>query len=367
MYCVKLLNSFFKIESKDENVFRYVEYFMDSYDSDGEMLEVENTINIVMHSGKVPASLPGSKPIKIHTTKHPYWNLSGEYVENENQRTVLWNTRGFLVTVFENALRIEITYDEFLKPVFVGESLFHVLRGIALYKRDNKDANFLHASGIIHNNKGILFTGAVSAGKTTLLLESIQKLGAKPLTNDRIFLKSKDEKMMGYSWPSYASFCEGTILQYPGLKKGALAYQYDEENKYRTIEFNNELQEAFDKGTKRVYPMLFLCDCFQTSFAVSSAINTIFISKLDINCKETKIRELSYCEDYEFIKNSFQSQTFDTREPSFNPWHGLELGCGTKPVERFITDLQQAGCKIFEANLSPLLMDDFIEYLKKNL
>ena len=56
VYCVKLLNSFFKIESKDENVFRYVEYFMDSYDSDGEMLEVENTINIVMHSGKVPAS-----------------------------------------------------------------------------------------------------------------------------------------------------------------------------------------------------------------------------------------------------------------------------------------------------------------------
>ena len=118
VYCVKLLNSFFKIESKDENVFRYVEYFMDSYDSDGEMLEVENTINIVMHSGKVPASLPGSKPIKIHTTKHPYWNLSGEYVENENQRTVLWNTRGFLVTVFENALRIEINMNFLIYTIF---------------------------------------------------------------------------------------------------------------------------------------------------------------------------------------------------------------------------------------------------------
>lgn len=363
---VKLLDTVFEFQADKEDVLDYIDYFMDSYGEIGNKIEEKNLVKVQVAAGNVPEHLENSETVKVHTTKHPYWNFSGEYTEKQEGRTVLWPTRNILITLDSSATNIAVIYCAKEKAVFVGEAIFHMMRGIALYKRDNTNANFLHASGVIVNQKGFLFTGAVSAGKTTLLLEGIAKYGATPLTNDRIFLKCDEDEVRGYSWPSYASFCEGTILQYPGLTEGANTYQKDENYKYRTIDFPGELKEAYDKGSKRIYPMMFMCDWLSTKFVNSSKIHTVFISKLDINAEKMKIKELSKDEDYDFIYQSLESQLFDSREPSFMPWHGLKLRDGCTPVGELIDKFYETDCKIVEVVLSPEHIEDFMEYIKIN-
>lgn len=357
---VNLLDTVFYISGK-EDVLRYIDYFQDCYD-EGDGLQVENKINIKVQETEVPKTINGKK-IKIHTTKHNYWNFYGEYVVDEDGKKVLWPGRNILITLKNQG--IEIGYLKTMKANFIGESIYHVLRNISLYKRKNEEANFLHASGVVYNGKGILFTGKVGAGKTTLLLDMVKNMNAKLLTNDRIFLKSNCKEIKGYSWPSYASFCEGTICEYEELKILAMEYEEDVNNKYRTQNWTKEITSSFTKDKKRTYPMMFLCDAFNRKFQRSSNINFIFLSHLDINNETDVIRELDYCKDKEVIMNIIESQLFDNREPSFEPWHGLKIDNRSNTCEKLIENLRENNCKIIYCDLNPNNIYKLNDFIKK--
>ena len=356
---VNILDTVFYISGEKE-ILNYIDYFQDCYD-EGKGLVAENKINIEVHEAEVPKTINGEK-IKIHTTKHDYWNFYGEYVADEGGRKVLWPGRNILITLKNQG--IEIRYLKNMKANFIGESIYHALRGISLYKRKNENANFLHASGVTYNGKGILFTGKVGAGKTTLLLDMVKNMNAELLTNDRIFIKSNDKEVKGYSWPSYASFCEGTISEYKELKRLALEYEDNVNNKYRTQNWTKEISSSFTKDRKRTYPMMFLCDAFNKKFQRSSNINYIFLSHLDINNKVDEIRELEYFKDKNMIMNVLESQLFDNREPSFEPWHGLKIDNSSNTCEKFIENLRKNNCRIIYCDLNPnniYKLNDFIK------
>ena len=74
---VNILDTVFYISGEKE-ILNYIDYFQDCYD-EGKGLVAENKINIEVHEAEVPKTINGEK-IKIHTTKHDYWNFYGEYV-----------------------------------------------------------------------------------------------------------------------------------------------------------------------------------------------------------------------------------------------------------------------------------------------
>lgn len=361
-----ILDTVFHISAENPENLKYIDYFMEAYDIQSVGMVCRNNINVTVKVEEIPTTIGGEK-IKIHTTKHEYWNLSGEYKINRDIRSVLWGTRRILVKLDSGCNNIEIFYAKGLGSNFVGESVFHVLRSIALYKRENKNANFLHASAAVINDEGVLFTGAVSAGKTTLLLEMVHKLNATPLSNDRIYLKNTASELLGYSWPSYASFCEGTILDYAQLKREAIHYQKDEKYRYRTVNTDTELTNVFDKIHKRIYPMMWLCDSMNIQFLKSHRIQHVFFSHLDIACEQDMIKKLDYEEDSQFICQSLEKQLFDNREPSFNPWHGLEIKENSNSVKQLVKNMLDSGCKAYCVHINPARLDCLTQYIKNNI
>lgn len=356
---IKLLDSTINITCDID--LKYIDYFQKCYES-GEELNSYNTININVHKTEIPKTING-ETIKIHTTKHSYWNFYGEYKIVNGVREVLWPSKKILIKLQKEM--IDIGYSSALKDNFVGESVYHIMRSISLYKRNNKNANLLHASGVVYKGYGILFTGMSGAGKTTLLLNMIKNMKANILTNDRIFLKSNDKKVVGYSWPSYASFCEGTLCEYEELKKLAIEYQDNENNKYRTQNWSEPIEYSFTKDKKRSYPMMFLCDAFNTKFKKSNIINYIVLSHLDINNKLDIIKELDYDEDKEKILNIIRSQLFDVIEPSFEPWHGYNLDNNSNSCIQLIDNLRKSNCKIIYCDINPKSIYKLNKFIKK--
>lgn len=363
---VAILDTMFHISADNLETLNYIDYFMDAYDIESVGMLIKNNVNIDVEAEEIPTTIAGEK-IKVHTTKHEYWNLFGECKIDSDIRSVLWTTRKILVKLDSECNNIKIFYAKDLESKFVGESVFHVLRSIALYSRENKNANFLHASAAVIDDKGVVFTGAVSAGKTTLLLEMIQNLNAVPLSNDRIYLRNTASELYAYSWPSYASFCEGTILNYNRLKMEAIKYQRDEKYKYRTINTDTELINTFDKIHKRIFPMMLLCDSMNIKFLKSHKIDNMFFSHLDIDCKLDVIRELDYENDYQFIYESLEKQLFDSREPSFNPWHGLKIKDNSNTVKQLVKNMLNSGCRIHYIHINPTRMDNLTKYIRDNI
>lgn len=322
-YSFTLLDTEFSLIADDPGVFDYIICFMGAYE-DGSYIESKNRVRFNIHAGVVPESIGGRK-IKIHTSKHQYWNFYGECSEEDGKRLVLWPERGVIMLLDAAAPNVEFVYSAERGCAVAGEALFHAARGLALYMRDSSGANFIHSSGVEIGGKGVFFTGTVSAGKTTLLLECVAKLGAIPVTNDRVFIKSGDAGVTAYSWPSYSSFCEGTILNYNELTRGALKYQNDPKCRYRTVNWDGPLKYVFDKEHKRAYPMIWFYDCFGKKYIKKSGVDIIFLSRLDMGCVRDDITQLDYRKDREYILSCLTSQSLDGTEPSFKPWHGMSL------------------------------------------
>ncbi|KWX80169.1 hypothetical protein AMQ84_04635 [Paenibacillus riograndensis] len=368
MDSVNILDSKFEVTTDFEEALQYVNYFMESYEVKIDDNFINSKISITLNEGVVPETLNGTE-VKVHTTKHDYWNFFGEYEIVDNIRRVLWPTKKIMVLLDECANNIEIRYKSKDSPNLIGEVLFHIMRSLALYKRENKGTNFLHASSVVLEGKGIAFTGAASAGKTTLFLESIFQLHAIPLSNDRIYIKNNSKEAIAYSWPSYASFCEGTLLNYSTLAAGALDYQKNERNKYRTLNWESPLVSSFDKGNKRIYPMLWLSECIEKKYLNSNKLDYIFLSKLDPQCTEDIVEVLSYEKDYPYILDQVQSQLFDNNEPSFEQWHGISFNNNANTPEQFISNLKSNDCKFIKLHINPTrlyVLTDYLNTIKRS-
>ncbi|KQR11669.1 hypothetical protein [Cellulomonas sp. Leaf334] len=289
----------------------------------------------------------------VHRSKHSYWSLSGDLLET-SPRTVRFAGRGVAVTS-EAADRWRVAAQPWAKPSVVGEAVFHVQRSVALYRRDSATGPLLHASGVLgRDGRAVLFTGSVSAGKTTLLTEAVVTYGAVPLTNDRAWLRI-DADVTVQSWPSYASFCEGTLITYPVLRGAAERFESERDNPLRTTAHPEPLRYAFDKDTKRIYPMSWFTDATNTRFVPSATLGTLVLSRLEVARGASELRELDLTHDVDrrMLVDVLQDESFDSHEPSFLPWHGLPMPVLCWPPEKVADALRDAGVRVVVLRADP--------------
>ncbi|KOX14243.1 hypothetical protein ADL05_16730 [Nocardiopsis sp. NRRL B-16309] len=308
---------------------------------------------VEQNSGSAAEDGRSRATVDVHASKHPHWSFAADVLVEE-PRAVRWQGRGVTVR-HEGDLSWRVGVDPDSDPRLVGEAVFHLLRSIALYRRDTAAGPLVHASGVLdRRGRAVLFSGSVLAGKTTLLTESVIGRGATPLTNDRALIRFFGTQADVLTWPSYASFCEGTILNYPALAGAAEAFEHDA-NPVRTICHDRPLVSGFDKDTKRIYPMSWFTDATGASYAASAPLGTLVITRLIPGTGRSELRELDLGTEADRgrVIDLFTRECFDQAEPSFLPWHGMSLPRSPWTADRIVSRLETACVRVLALEAEP--------------
>lgn len=293
----------------------------------------------------------GTDAIAVHRTKHPYWSFDGAILE-QTPRRVAWPSRR--ITCQVSAARLDIVAANDLPTAFASESIFHAIRSVALPLRDS--GAMLHASGIVTEGRAMLFCGDVLAGKTTLMSEAVLRHGAVPLANDRVLLtQGAAGGVTAHSWPSYASYCEGTLLRYPELESAALEYERPECS-YRTQCWPEALARTYDKNRKRIYPMRWFSDTAGCRYATEAPLGALVFPKLALDDRPLSLRRLANAE----CLTRLQSLVFRHPDPAFRPWHGI---APREPMQDPADLFTGAAVPAFEIVVPAATLSDFRELM----
>lgn len=295
-----------------------VRAFLDAYDPQPYPWSPVRELVLRVERGELPPG--GAAPrTRVHRSKHEYWNFDAEVTHAGPPLHALWPSRQLYVELPASLSPVRVVFHHAVDDAFAGEGLFHLMRSLALYLR--MPGNLLHASAVVHGRGAVLFVGHTLSGKTTLLTEAVLACGARPLANDRVLLPARDP-LHAVSWPSYCSFCEGTLLGHRSLTDAALAYERDD-CAYRTRRWPEPLVRDFSPQRKRTYPMIWFTEATATRFVRHAPLSAIVFSRLDLSLPEASWSRLEPAIDAAAIAGELAESSFDRAEPSFLPWHGL--------------------------------------------
>lgn len=336
----------------------YINAFMDAYEQDSTINPACANLDVYVTRRDELARKSG-KRIPIHRTKHAYWTFDG-ILEDEDPRTVRWEGRGVRCIVSPDGAWLRTEVSSKIPPAYAGESAFHAIRGLALARRAH--GPMLHASAVKLGAHAVAFCGGVGAGKSTLFTESVLRHNALPLSNDRILLKQVDDTCLCYSWPSYASYCEGTLLHYPELRKAAKLYD-DGRVDYITQRWDNPLRDAFTKDSKRIYPMRWFSDAAGKSYSRVASLKALAFTTVNPNIRKFSSTPIDPSDPdcIQFLEDNL----FPASDPSFCDWHGLSYtGEIYSPIDT-ATMLANTGVKVFRLNVPALDLSGFGDFLNR--
>ena len=350
MSTISILGVEINIAADEAGMLDYIHAFMDAYEDVPSDIQPDKHIHINVKRGDLLTPARHSV-VSVHRSKHAYWTFDAELYENHS-RNVIWRTKGVSVRLRDAATNVEVTVGPTVDPRYAGEALFHICRSLALYHRSGYRGNLLHASAVSINNSAVLFMGKVFAGKSTLLAESVFKHGAKPLANDRVLILA-GVPPIAVSWPSYSSFCEGTLLNYPAL--AAAAEHYENGNyPFRTQTWSRPLARLFKPDAKRIYPMLWFSQAAGVKFVRQEELRMLVLAQVEPEPATPGIRRLDLANpaDRTHLTSILDACTFDDHEPSFLPWHGLRWPAGAPALQDLIDRLAQARVGVFDFRVS---------------
>ena len=221
-----------------------------------------------------------------------------------------------------------------------------ICRNLAVYWRSGTNGTFLHASGIVLDRAAFLFVGPRGAGKTTVLLESTLRMGAQPLSNDRVHV-SADDAPIARSWPGYLTLFEGTMLRHPRLLEAARRYELDES--FRTASWPDEPTASFDRADKRIYPMQWFSTALGRRYVASAPLGALVL------LSSAAAGQPSHCEPLdlgisatrEAVIAVLNTESFDHEEDDFLAWHGLPLPSDAPTARSLVQRLHTAGVRIY--------------------
>jgi len=339
----EILGVHFEITCENDALLDYTRSFVRVYDDGISDNSTQCIVKILIERSKCLPVLSGDK-VAIHRSKHKYWTFDGIMTPDRPPK-ILWETKGLLVSI---GSPLVITISQEITCAFAGESIFHVIRSLALYKRAS--GNFIHASAVEVNQRALLFIGSVLSGKTTLFTELVLRHNAIPISNDRVLIKP-DSPITVISWPSYASYCEGTLLGYPELAIAAEKYE-DDNNLLRTQTWIHPLKPLYSPEFKRIYPMKWFTDVCGRKYIKASFLGAIIFSRVAPEIDYPKWRRIDFDDSsWGAACHLIQEQCFDNNEPSFAPWHGLSLPSNAPSVSELLTRIKKEDCKIFELSV----------------
>ncbi|QDQ14997.1 hypothetical protein [Streptomyces spectabilis] len=108
--------------------------------------------------------------------------------------------------------------------VVVGDDgamdLVELIRDLVLKDQENSGAAVLHATAAYRDGTAVLITGAKGAGKSTILLELVERFGYQIMSGDKTVLHEQpDGSVLASGWPDYPHIGYGTIAKYAGLRE----------------------------------------------------------------------------------------------------------------------------------------------------
>jgi hypothetical protein len=361
-YAFCILDTRFTATSAEPRLLDYSRAFMEAYAADEEPLPAAQEIALSVERAAVDGG-PG-RTVPVHRSKHGYWTFPGVVV-GERPRRVVWPSRGVMVSFCREHGSLDVAVGADTPAAVAGEAVFHACRSLALYLRRAEAGLLVHASAVTVDGAAVIFTGDVMAGKTTVMTEAVLRHGAVPLSNDRVWLRPEDPPQ-AVSWPSYASFCEGTLLNYPPLAEAALRYE-DPAYPHRTQTWPWPLRPVFAKDSKRTYPMMWFAEAAGVRFLPRAPLGAVVLTRCapDAASAEPEPIDLRSGSGRARLTAALASQVFDTAEPSFLPWHGLPLPRGAPAVTRIVDQLGAAGVAAFALTVNPSDLTPIKELLWK--
>ncbi|MDD4187402.1 MAG: hypothetical protein PHX04_01330 [Bacilli bacterium] len=157
--------------------------------------------------------------------------------------------------------------------------LFRVVREILVRKNEEKKGLFMHGTGLVLEDQGILILGNSGAGKTTLATRLLSGADCEKqfLSNDRVFLYSSgNESRMEY-FPIPVVLASGTV------KNNLQLNEYFEKNNIYENKTGKPFDEAPDNA-KIDIPLTDISEIFdKTSLIPIHKIDLIIFSKLNLS------------------------------------------------------------------------------------
>ncbi|MDP4266936.1 MAG: hypothetical protein Q8880_05835, partial [Bacteroidota bacterium] len=147
------------------------------------------------------------------------FNYSTESYSNTTWNIYLYNNKYFIKVNFENNndnyfYLLCLNFTDFKWNIFIPETsnnnyLVNPLKyplGIIIlyYLVILKDGFILHSSGVKYKNEGYIFSGFSGSGKSTLARLFVEN-GATLINDDRLIIRTKNNRYMMYNTPLYNS------------------------------------------------------------------------------------------------------------------------------------------------------------------
>lgn len=267
----------FRIDAPHSLWENYFRYFCDSYEpAHQENMPPAGTTTIrvryVDRTDILSSITNRERRVAFHrSSNYAHWNIFG-YGDG---RDMVLPEYGLAFQYFDDAY-VDI-FSDYPPHPRAPELLFHAARNISLYSIDRRNTILCHASGVAWDERIVLFGGNKGAGKSTLFIEAVTN-GGTPFANDRTAI----DIATGFatSWPSYLSYCEGTIGDYAHLTRAFLDYEKDPQS-VGLKRWGPVLRRNYSQDDKRIIPPHFLSRALDRRYRRSGSIAALVVPRLD--------------------------------------------------------------------------------------
>lgn len=190
---------------------------------------------------------------------------------------------------------------------------FRVVREVLVRKMEDQQYVFTHATGIKVNGKGYCIIANSGGGKTTLMSKMLEKTrDSKVLSNDRLFIKNVNGKLVMRAFPIPIVYAMGTVKGSPKLSERFRGYRLT--NRKWGLELDH-----IENGKKMEFNLTDIERVFDCTLSTKEQIDVIIIPKINKDLGENV--EARLMSKYEAIgtlqNNSFTP--YDT-ESERAPW-----------------------------------------------
>ncbi|GHC73312.1 hypothetical protein GCM10007079_07120 [Nocardiopsis terrae] len=162
-----------------------------------------------------PSDEAAWEPIHVRKSASDFFTIPARRTSEAGREYVHCTRTGTLFAFDRQAGRIDVA---------MGPSgaldLIELLRDLFLKDQENRGAAVLHATCAHRDGGAVLVTGAKGAGKSTILLELVERFGHQVMSGDKTVLRLEaDGTVLAAGWPDYPHLGYGTIAKYPGLRE----------------------------------------------------------------------------------------------------------------------------------------------------
>jgi hypothetical protein len=229
-----------------------------------------------------------------------------------------------------------------------SELVFHAARGLALAVGSGGQSLMVHASAVVIGGHAVLFAGTKGAGKSTLFIEALTAFGATPLANDRVTLRL-DDGAVAESWPSYASYCEGTIADYPALRAAFLGYERASWTAGLT-RWGDAFERDYTQARKRIVPPRFLVESLGRRYAFAAPVGALVMARTEV-APGAAFHARRDRTTAQLTDDELAAIVFGDDDADFPRWHGLPAHRGRMAARTAL--LRAAALPVIDLQFNP--------------